>query len=262
MNKFNYNFHTHTKRCGHAVGEDEEYVLEAIKAGIQVLGFSDHVPYKYHISPTERMKVEELDGYIDSVKALKEKYKDQIDIRLGLEIEYFIDDIDELSEYVSKVDYVIIGQHYGSLPNGFDTYVNASDEDTLEYARIVENGLDSQIASYLAHPDLFMFAKEEWNDACVQASHIIARAAERNHAVLELNMGGIRRKIQHYKDGDRYRYPVKQFWDIVKQYDVDIVVGVDAHEPSNFNDSGAYEDLYAFIDEVGLNPLIDFDIKR
>ena len=39
------NYHTHTKRCGHAIGEDEEYVINAIEAGLTDLGFSDHCPY-------------------------------------------------------------------------------------------------------------------------------------------------------------------------------------------------------------------------
>lgn len=39
MNKNNY--HTHTTRCYHASGKDEEYVKAAIKAGIKELGFSD-----------------------------------------------------------------------------------------------------------------------------------------------------------------------------------------------------------------------------
>ena len=41
------NYHTHTSRCGHAGGTDEEYVLAAIEAGWQVLGFSDHMPWPY-----------------------------------------------------------------------------------------------------------------------------------------------------------------------------------------------------------------------
>ncbi len=41
---FTYNYHTHTSRCGHAGGSDEEYVQAAIKAGYQILGFSDHAP--------------------------------------------------------------------------------------------------------------------------------------------------------------------------------------------------------------------------
>ncbi len=39
------NFHTHTTRCNHAVGEDRQYVEAAIKGGLKVLGFSDHSPY-------------------------------------------------------------------------------------------------------------------------------------------------------------------------------------------------------------------------
>ena len=41
------NYHTHTKRCQHAFGEDREYVEEAIRAGLRILGFSDHCPWIY-----------------------------------------------------------------------------------------------------------------------------------------------------------------------------------------------------------------------
>lgn len=41
-----FNYHSHTKRCGHAEGEDEAYVQEAIKNGYRYMGFSDHAPYK------------------------------------------------------------------------------------------------------------------------------------------------------------------------------------------------------------------------
>ena len=45
MNKNNY--HTHTTRCFHAIGKDEEYVKAAIQANIKELGFSDHTPWHY-----------------------------------------------------------------------------------------------------------------------------------------------------------------------------------------------------------------------
>ena len=56
------NYHTHTTRCMHAVGSDEEYVLSAIKGGFQILGFSDHTPWKYRTSyiADMRMLPEEL----------------------------------------------------------------------------------------------------------------------------------------------------------------------------------------------------------
>ena len=39
----NFNYHSHTKRCEHAIGEDEEYVKAAIANGFQVMGFSDDI---------------------------------------------------------------------------------------------------------------------------------------------------------------------------------------------------------------------------
>lgn len=38
------NYHTHTFRCRHALGEDREYIEHAIDGGLKVLGFSDHCP--------------------------------------------------------------------------------------------------------------------------------------------------------------------------------------------------------------------------
>ena len=78
MFKLTFNYHTHTKRCGHAVGEDEEYVLQAIKLGIKKLGFSDHVilPEGFE-QPGIRGSSTQLEDYLNSVKYLKEKYKDQ-----------------------------------------------------------------------------------------------------------------------------------------------------------------------------------------
>ena len=43
------NYHTHTARCGHAIGTDEEYVQAAIQAGLKTLGFSDHAAILHHV---------------------------------------------------------------------------------------------------------------------------------------------------------------------------------------------------------------------
>ena len=41
-----YNLHTHTWRCSHATGAEEEYILRAIENGIVCMGFSDHIPFR------------------------------------------------------------------------------------------------------------------------------------------------------------------------------------------------------------------------
>ena len=92
------NYHTHTTRCLHATGSDEEFVLSAIKGGYQELGFSDHTPWKYHTDYVSdiRMTPEELPEYVESLRSLQKKYKDQISIKIGLECEYF-------PEYMKRV---------------------------------------------------------------------------------------------------------------------------------------------------------------
>ena len=110
------NYHTHTTRCHHATGSDEEFVLSAIKGGYQELGFSDHTPWKYHTDYISdiRMLPEELPGYVESIRSLQEKYKNQISIKIGLECEYFPEYIHWLKGIIKeyKLDYIIFGNHH------------------------------------------------------------------------------------------------------------------------------------------------------
>ncbi len=88
----NFNYHQHTFRCGHADFDmlDEEYVLESIKMGFKEIAFTDHCPQKNEIDTREnvRMKYSQKEEYMDSIKKLKEKYADKIEIKTGYEIEY------------------------------------------------------------------------------------------------------------------------------------------------------------------------------
>lgn len=84
-----YNYHTHTELCNHAKGSNEEFVLAAIEAGFDEIGFADHSPWPFeNFVSGMRMTADELEMYCRSVKALKEKYKDKISIKLGLECEF------------------------------------------------------------------------------------------------------------------------------------------------------------------------------
>lgn len=75
MEKLVTNYHTHTKRCGHAYGEDEDFVLSAIKYGIKELGFSDHISFKNISAPYMRQDRSMLSDYISSISHLKENIK-------------------------------------------------------------------------------------------------------------------------------------------------------------------------------------------
>ena len=91
------NYHTHTFRCRHAVGQDREYVETAVARGLQVLGFSDHVPMVFadgHES-NFRVPVGQLEDYVNSVLSLRDEFKADIDVRLGFEMEYYPDTFED-----------------------------------------------------------------------------------------------------------------------------------------------------------------------
>lgn len=46
-------YHMHTPLCGHAIGEPAEYVEQAIAAGLEEMGFSDHAPFVHCVDPRD-----------------------------------------------------------------------------------------------------------------------------------------------------------------------------------------------------------------
>ena len=109
------NLHTHTARCMHAVGTDEDYVKAGIRAGFDVLGFADHMPWPFasgFVSPI-RMPLSAFEGYMASCRELKDRYADQIELRIGLESEYFPRYHDHMLRLRDAgVSYFILGHHY------------------------------------------------------------------------------------------------------------------------------------------------------
>ena len=106
------NYHTHTCRCGHASGYEEDYVKEAIKNNIKILGFSDHGPFE-DCNRDFRMPFSEFPQYLSSIDELKEKYANDITLLKSVEIEYFKDELNFYEKLLSKynLDYLLLGQH-------------------------------------------------------------------------------------------------------------------------------------------------------
>lgn len=220
------NFHTHTARCGHARGEDREYVEEAIKNGLKILGFSDHSPYCFDKGyySSFRMKPEETEGYVSSVLALREEYKEDIEIRLGFETEYYPRYFERLMRFYEQypIDYIIMGQHFlGNETEG--DYSGRPHKDSgswLRYADQVIEGMETGCFTYVAHPDLLNFRGER--RYFEEAAHKLCASAGRLQIPLEINLLGVR---------DGRHYPRRDFFEIAAQHDCEIIIGCDAHSP-------------------------------
>ncbi len=250
---FPYNYHTHTKRCGHASGSDEEYVLAAIEAGYMVLGFSDHAPYRDYPLKRSHMDIEYFADYLASIASLKEKYKDRIQIRIGLESEYYPYCLEERKQLLDHLDYMLLGQHYSHPAGiGVNYFKENTDEEILGYAKAVCEAADTGIYTYLCHPDVFMNHQSVFSPACEKAAHMIGEACEKNRLPVEVNIRGVMKGKKSFPDGEAYWYPNKNFWTILAQYDIKAVVGIDAHSPDDLLQT-------QFIDE-GLKELEDLHL--
>ena len=67
-------YHNHTPLCGHATGQPEEYVKQAIKMELDEIGFSDHAPLVAFDDPSVSMKFEELPKYHRLIEEVRDKF--------------------------------------------------------------------------------------------------------------------------------------------------------------------------------------------
>ena len=241
-----FNYHTHTNRCGHAgISEDSEYVERARANGIKQLGFSDHIPVPElaYQDPEHQMHISEVDEYIESIRHLQAQNPD-MKINVGFEVEF--DPMKEqfLGELREKVDYMILGQHFVPSSNGLIKKNNNPDYP-LKYAEMLCKAMESGIFDIVAHPDIFMElrdslaseeAKRQFDDNAVVASQMICNKAKEIGIPIELNFAGID-KGQIMSDG-KYSYPHPTFWKIASETGVQVLYGVDAHDPSQFDKMG------------------------
>ena len=230
----NFNYHTHTYRCGHAdySMSDEDYVKYFIEKGFEKIAFTDHCPQKIRIDKrlNMRMDYKDKEGYYKSINFLKEKYKDKIDIELGFEVEYAPGLEECLFELKNETDKLILGQHFVYDENKENIKVigwgATNGDDIIRYARYIEKAMELNIPNIIAHPDLFML-NNSFGEIEKEATHIICSAAEKYGVPLEINL--TRAAMYLNKMTTSIAYPCKEFWTIASTYNLKVVYGVDAH---------------------------------
>lgn len=244
-----YNYHTHTKRCNHAVGEDREYVEAAIQAGIKILGFSDHAPYDF---PEEiqgyspfRMKREEGEEYVASVRALAKEYANDIRILCGFEMEYYPDFHARQMQFIKKFspDYLILGQH--SLGNEFPI-VFPKGSDLGYYVTQTLAGLATGDFRMLAHPDLPGY--DYPLETIEREYRRLAIGAKRMGIPLEINGLGLQ---------SGRVYPDARFFRIAAEVGCKALYGVDAHKPQALLDTETEKRALTMANETGVDLIVE-----
>ena len=263
--EYNYNFHTHTYRCGHAAFElEEEYINKYIENGFKIVGFSDHMPLPLEEFPQEnsRMYIKDSSKYISKLSKLKNHYKD-IEILISFECEYDKLYNKHLIKLKENSDYLILGQHFIKNINPIGNV-----DYPMIYANRVCEALDTGLFSYIAHPDLYLKYRDsieisdydKYINNCKKAAEIICKKAKKLNIPLEINLT-FKNNIKIMKDNN-YPYPHRLFFDIAKKFDNSFVLGIDAHSKNvidKYDDSSTSILKYLDIDKnvvLNYNPLL------
>lgn len=255
-------YHTHTARCHHASGEDEEYVKAAIAEGVKILGFSDHAPMRYPDGYVSyyKMHADELSEYCASVKGLREKYSDKIEVFVGLEAEYYpsiwADSLDFWRE--SGVEYLLLGQHFITeeyVENRCSSFnLTANTEFLRRYADIVVRAIESGKITYVAHPDVFNYDLSSGDEELYRCEmRRIIDASVRRGMPLELNLLGV-------AEGRHYPNPV--FWDEVGKLGASAILGCDAHSPTRVAKKDEILEAMRFLDKYKVPIVETVEFKR
>lgn len=249
------NYHTHTYRCMHAGGSDEEYVLAAIKGGYEEIGFSDHSPWRYDSDFVAhmRMSLSQFDDYNSSIMTLKEKYKDQISIKIGLECEYFPKYMKWLKQFVKEkqLDYIIFGNHYRESDELRIYYGNAciDDDELRNYVDDAIEGMKTGLYAYLCHPDLFMRSGRKFDDTTREQCYRLCEAAKKYQIPLEYNGAGLEFNMLHRVE----EYPHHEFWKIAKEVGNTAIIGIDAHTPRALANPTYYKQALHNLETIGIS---------
>ncbi len=120
------NLHTHTT---YVDGKDspEDLIVAALEKGFDSIGFSEHSYLTYSNYP-HQMPPADMVRYKAEIGALKQKYKGQIDVFCGLELDYYSDvDTAGLNYLIGSVHYLDCGSGIFTFDRGLDStrdYIN------------------------------------------------------------------------------------------------------------------------------------------
>ena len=180
----------------------------------------------------------------------KDQYQGKIDIHLGLECEYYPKYFDQLLRLRDDgCEYFILGCHflYTEETNPYLGQVCHADDVVLRYAEETVKGIRTGLYSYVAHPDLYMMHREEFTPVCMEAADMICQAAKEAHMPIEYNLLGLLGEMTGHPRG----YPNADFWQYIRKWNNDVIIGVDAHEPQHFRNFHVWDTAMERLNAMG-----------
>jgi len=248
--------HNHTTRCNHAKGSMESYIKRAIELGINIYGFSEHAPMNF--DEYYRLPFSEMDAYEKDVSLLQEKYKDDIKILLGYEVDYLEGHMDE-RVLKADVDYLIGSVHFlkewgFDNPEFIDEYKNRDiNQIWQEYFSTIEAMAKSGHFDIVGHFDLIKVFNYMPTKDIRAIAHNALKAIKKSNMVLELNSAGLRKPCKEI-------YPSRSLLEVAYELNIPITFSSDAHAIGQVGFK--YDETKKLAQKVGYNQAVTFEQRE
>lgn len=262
------NYHSHSTFCD-GRSSMEEFVRFAIAKGVKKYGFSSHAPLPF---PTHwTMPEGDYVDYQQEFYRLREKYKSEIELFLGLEIDYIEGCSDAGHQFFSdkKLDYSIGSVHYpDSLGNNNDYWSIDGDfaefnnglqllykgnirEATEHFFEVTNKMIVSGGFDIVGHVDKITYHGRKYSDFKMEDkwyTDLMTNTLELIRSrgmLLEINTKSLR---EH-----GITYPHQSFYSLINEIGIPVMVNSDCHYPTNITDG--FRVTYKALKEAGFEAL-------
>lgn len=234
----------------------EELIETAIEKGLEEIGFSDHVclkPVSWAISEID------IPVMVEQVAILKERYKEHIRIKFGIEMDYFPGMEDEIKSLINSLslDYVIGSVHFIGDWN-FDTDKSlygkwSNDELYRMYFELIQKAARSGLFDIIGHLDIIkkfrIYPETDQTPLIDETLKII----KENNLVVEVNTGGLDRPCAELTPAPN----------IIKQcyyHRIPLTLTSDAHKTDQI--ARHFENTSDLLRKIGVDELVTFEKRK
>lgn len=255
-------YHTHTLLCKHAEGNAEDYILRALDLGFNEIGCSEHIPMPDGFDEKHRMSLGEyMSMYAPQISRLREQYKGRINVRRGIEADFFPGTEEWVRGFIAEndFDYVIGSVHFlGTW--GFDdiVFVHQYDErdvDTVyeQYFRAVSRSAASGLFDIIGHCDLVKkFGHRPTKNLRDLAWEALKEIKEAGMCI-EINTSGLRKPVREI-------YPSESLLEMIHELRIPLTLGSDAHAPGDVGKD--FDRAVALVERFGGGKIAVFERRQ
>ncbi|MFD0050978.1 histidinol-phosphatase [Actinomycetes bacterium NPDC127524] len=260
-----FDLHTHHDRCGHAKGTIRDYIEAAIEKGLNIIGISDHSPYfsskENQLYPHIAMAKSEFPKYINEVLQLKQIYSGKIEVLLGIESDFFPEEVDRYrSSYNAyPFDYIIGSVHHVDGISIFkkDRWDGLTEQQKIQtketYYNLIEQSARSGMFQILGHIDAMKGYYPSFSTIQTKAVEHTLKVIGEHDIAIEINTSGKMKDVGGW-------YPSDEILEIACFYGVKVTFGSDAHDPNRVGDE--FELVQKHLKEIGFKEWVYYKSRK